>query len=233
MLLLPAAFAAAPLSPAPVDPTGVEIAASFKANRVWLREKACTTADCSAARVEGSEGIQLDWRPLKAIGIFGHVEHVTEEVAAITYAGQGVGWGAGVKAGGAVLPELGVHAWASFDYVTSGSDPDEDEGQPAWTDGSEHFTIEVGGAATFGSADDNFMGWIGADALVFGQDLTWLDTSYQAELMPYLPAELTGGVVVVSEPLGGPWARRGRVTAGIHANVGYRNGIGGWLSAAL
>jgi hypothetical protein len=234
VLLTALPLLAAPLSPQPVDRTGLEIAAVFKSDQYALQEKGCQTADCEAVRVEGTEGVQVDWRPIELIGVFAHVEHVADTTAALQYKGEGVGFGLGAKIGKQIEPQFGVHGWVEMDFRATGSLPDEDSATPRWDDVSNRFQVGLGGAATFGSADDNLIGWIGGSGFFVGVDQTTaLSQSYTTELMPFLPVELDGGVMVISEPLGGPWATRGRLAAGISANVGYRGGLAGWISATL
>lgn len=206
----------------------------FLSDRVWLRDRDCTQDSCEAIRQEGTSGLELNWRPIKPLGLFGHVEHVHETNTALEYKAYGYGFGAGVKGGFSVADRVGLHGWAEFDWRHTDSEADSDSGLVEGANYAQRFTIVAGAAAVFGSSDDNLIGWIGADAAFVGLDESTVDVgSYTVETMPYFPATALGGVMIVSEPLGGPWAERGRLACGLSADVGYKTGMGLWLSAAL
>lgn len=234
MLWLALSALAAPLSPAPIDPTGLEVAAVFKSDRSWLRDLNCAKSDCQAVRQEGTSGLQVDWRPIKAIGFFVHGEHVAEKLAAAEYSGSGYGVGGGVKFGSSITQQLGLYAWGDLTWRSTESAADEEAGEPAGLNSAQRYTVELGGDLTLGSADDNFIGWIGAGVEVFGSDVTQaVSGTLDVETMPFLPVQGDLGVMVVSDPLGGPWATRGRLACGISANLGYRSGLGISLAAAF
>jgi hypothetical protein len=76
--------------------------------------------------------------------------------------------------------------------------------------------------------------WIGGAATPYTNDRTLvLDGSYLLRLRPVVPVEGIVGIGYVSEPLGGPWNERGRLTGGFRGTAGWRNSVTGFVGAAF
>lgn len=225
---------AAPLSPVGMQesPFSVEVAGLYGTSRSWLRAFAdqCSGENCSAIRVENVQGGELDLRIVKQLGLYVQAGHAGETNEAAIFTGDG--WTA---AGGGKLtiplgPALGINGWAG---LTAARTANGVQGTSGFTV-SRRVVGEVGAAVHGGSPDDDILGWLGAEAVVFTDDRTLLlDNALDLALRPAVPISANAGFLIVSDPLGGPWTERGRIGIGASVSAGYRTGLQMWLSGAL
>lgn len=230
-LLLSAALAA-PLGPTGMEtqPLALQVTGSFGVDRFWLRAPACEEGSCVAVRNEVRQGGELEIWPVRYVGVFGGIAHLRETNAAMIFSGTGLAADGGVKVAVPLGDLVGVGAWGGVELrrATNGYE----EGDSAYQV-SRRVVGEVGADLHFGAASDGLVGWAGVDAAVLSDDETLLlDNSVNLSLVPRLPASVTGGVLVVSSPMGGPWMQRGRLGAGFSASAGYRTGMQFWLSGS-
>ena len=91
----------------------------------------------------------------------------------------------------------------------------------------------AGAAWTAGSVEDGVRGWLGVEAtLTVTDSLDALGGAVPLRFTRTLPLDVVGGMRVVSDPLGGPWARRGRLFADVRGALGGRAELGGALGWA-
>lgn len=225
---------AAPLSPVGMQesPFSLEVAGVFATSRNALKafSDQCTGENCSAVRVETMQGGELDLRLVKQVGIYLQGGHAKEVNEAAIFTGDGWTAGGGGKLTIPLGPALGIDGWAGVQATRNAYG----------TQGTSGFTVsrrvvgEVGAAVHGGSSDDDILGWLGVDAVVFTDDRTLLlDNSVDLALRPGIPVSANAGFFIVSDPLGGPWTERGRIGIGASVSAGYRTGLQMWLSGAI
>lgn len=233
MLLLAALAHSAPLSPAAAQSVkvGAEIAALVTTQREWIAVKGCSNANCNAVRAEVLQGGQLDVRVARNWGLYVQAARLVEHTDAAAYEGLGYAVTAGVKGGADLEGNLGVDGWVSYGRRSS-ADPTPTDGL-ATLDSSIRNQIDLGGDLRFGHASDGFLGWVGAEGTYNSEALTVLDGSTRLDVRSAIPVSLVAGVLVLSEPLSGPWAQRGKIGAGVSGSAGFRTGVSAWLVVAL
>jgi hypothetical protein len=227
---------AAPLTPAPVQdaPMSVELAAAVANDRMYLRVPGCAGA-CAAIRKEHWQGGEAALWLIPQLAVYGGAAHDGEETAAATYLGDGFRVHGGVKGGFDLRPGLGLNGWVSVAHVESKASAAKDSGTVGkFPDQARRNQLELGAVVRVGQRDGGLDGWVGLEALPYSVDLTRVVQGVAVvKLIPTIPVSAVGGVRLVSEPLGGPWAERGRLSAGLTGSVGYRVGFTGWLSVSL
>lgn len=232
MLLLLAAAQAAPLAPAAAQSVqvGIEMAGFVSTGHSWLTVPDCEGDACRAVRAEVVQGGGVDLRLFEHLGVYAQGGRLVESNAALAYYGVGYSLAGGIKGGFDLKAGFGVDGWAGLTMRRS-TDPSVDvEG----IDQASRLEAEAGIDLRWGTANDGFMTWIGADITAFTNDETIvLDNTAFVDLRPTVPASATAGLLLVSDPLGGPWAHRGRVGVGVSGTAGYHTSVTGWIVAAL
>lgn len=233
MLLLAALAHAAPLSPAAAQSVkvGAEVAGLVTTEREWLRVKGCADGNCNAVRAEVFQGGQLDVRVARNWGLYVQAARLIERTDAAAYEGLGLALTAGVKGGVDLDGPLGVDGWASYGLRRS-QDPSPTAGTTG-TDSSVRNQVDVGLDVRLGHAEDGFLGWLGAEGTYNAEALTVLDGSARLDVGSAVPVSLVAGGLVLSEPLSGPWADRGRLGVGVSGSLGFRTGVSAWIVFAL
>ncbi len=227
---------AAPLAPAPAQsaPMSVELSAAVASDRLYLRVPSCAGA-CAAIRKEHWQGGEAALWLLPQLAVYGGAAHDGEETAAAIYQGAGFRVHGGVKGGFDLRPGLGVNGWVSVAHVESKASPAQAaQGAQAFPDRARRNQLELGAVVRMGQRDGGLDGWVGLEAMPYSVDLTRVvEGAAVVKLIPTVPVSAVGGVRLVSEPLGGPWSERGRLSAGLTGSAGYRVGFAGWLSVSL
>ena len=227
---------AAPLSPARVQdaPMSVELSAAVASDRMYLRVPGCT-GSCAAIREEHWQGGEAALWLIPQIAVYGGAAHDGEETAAATYKGDGFRVHGGVKGGFDLRPGLGLNGWVSVAHVESkASSTSASDSVAKFPDQAQRNQLELGAVVRVGQRDGGLDGWVGLEALPYSADLTRVVQGVAVvKLIPTIPVSAVAGVRLVSEPLGGPWAERGRLSAGLTGSAGYRVGLTGWLSVSL
>lgn len=234
LLALLGSAVAAPLSPVGMqdEPLSLEVAATYSVDRTYLAAFAdtCTGDNCDALRITFQQGAQIDLRIVKYVGVYGAFAHAHEKTAAAVYEGDGWAARAGVKGTIPLAASLGIDAWGGVDAARTDTGAEADAGYAR----ARRVDGLVGAALHGGSPQDNFIGWIGAEAVVFTDDRTLvLDRSVELALHPGLPASVDAGFLIVSGPLGAPWSQRGHIGAGVSGSAGFRTGLQLWLSGSF
>lgn len=235
MLLLSALAFAGSLAPAAAQSVkgGLEIAAVITSDREWLAVPRCEGgAECRAVRLEIYQGLQADFRITRNLGVWIQGDRLIEQNLAANYEGTGFAVSAGAKGGVDFKSGLGIDGWVTLGYRRS-RDPSPTEGA-AGRDSALRYQGDVGVDLRLGNADEGFLGWVGVEATVADLEETLvLDGTLPLSLRPAIPASGELGFLLLSEPLSGPWANRGRLGAGITGKLGFRSGITGWVMIAL
>ncbi len=233
MLFLTAIAHAAPLSPAAAQTVkiGAEVAALVTTQREWLAVKGCSDGNCNAVRAEVLQGGQFDVRVARNWGFYVQAARLVERTDAAAYSGLGYAVTVGAKGGVDLEGNLGVDGWASYGRRSS-ADPTPTEGAAGY-DSSTRDQLDLGADLRFGHAADGFLGWVGAEGTYDGEALTVLDGSARLDVRPAIPVSAVAGVLILSEPLSGPWTTRGRIGAGVSGTLGFRTGVSAWLVVAL
>ena len=233
MLLLAALAAsetarAAPLAPtglgtAPNSTPGVEVSAYTGVERAWLRESACSGAACDALRVDLVTGAEVGVALAPPIGLYAHAAYVSEEMDAALYAAPGYAAGGGLRLTLPLRPLLAVHAWAGVEHQLTATE-DLSERVSSWA-------LDGGATLRGGDAANGFVGWIGLGVVPWSSTpAVVLDGDVTLALDARIPVEGVAGVMLVSEPLFGPWNDRTRLGAGVSASAGDRTGLTGVVS---
>jgi len=233
MLLFAALAASEPAHAAPLAPTGlgaapgstpgVEVSAYTGVERAWLRESACSGSACDALRVDLVTGAEIGVALARPIGVYAHAAYVSEEMAAALYAAPGYSAGGGLRLTLPLRPLLAVHAWAGVEHQLTAT-VDLSERASSWA-------VDAGATLRGGDAANGFVGWIGIGVVPWSTSpATVLDGDVTLELDARIPVEGVAGVMLVSEPLFGPWNERTRLGAGVSASAGYRTGLTGFVS---
>ncbi|MSP56279.1 MAG: hypothetical protein EXR69_11855 [Myxococcales bacterium] len=228
---------AAPLTPVAVQdvPLSLEVSAALGSDLFYLRASGCKGDACTAVRRENMQGGEASLWFVPQFGVYGGAAHDVESTAAATYSGVGYRVHAGVKGGVKVRHGLGLNGWLTVTHAetTVALEPSV-EAPTGPADEARRNQFEVGAAARFGEVDGGFDAWVGVEAMPYCVDLTRVvHGELKLGLKPFIPVAAVGGIRVLSEPLGGPWAKRGRLSAGVTGEVGYRVGVTGWLTASL
>lgn len=239
MILLLAALlgtaSAAPLAPGSLQPVPLsfEITAALSADRFYLRAPGCTGDACTAIRKESWQGGEGSLWFIPQLGVYGGLAHEVEQTAAATYSGAGYRLYGGIKGDVKLVRSAQLAGWFTVTHTVTGEvhTPETTSTVP---DQARRNQFEVGAVVQVGQADGGIQGWAGVEAMPYTVDLTRvLDGDAKIALKPFIPVSAVGGVRLMSDPLGGPWAERGRLGVGVTGEVGYRIGVTGWLTAAL
>ncbi|MDP2311553.1 MAG: hypothetical protein Q8P41_01505 [Pseudomonadota bacterium] len=224
MLLLAAATAlAAPLAPSGLQALGVEVSAYTAGQRAWLREAGCTGTACDAWRVDTLLGGEVGLTIVPAFGLYAHAAHVAETMDAALYAESGYAAGGGARLTLPIGRLLGVHAWAGLEHQLTANE-DLSERATSWA-------IDAGATLRGGRADEGVQGWVGLGVVPWSKSpATVLGGDVTVALSARLPVEGVAGVMLISEPLFGPWNDRTRLGAGVSGTLGYRTGITGFIT---
>lgn len=234
LLLAVDAAGAAPLVPGPVQtvPWSVELTGVVSSDRVYLRVPDCSGA-CTAFRLEHYQGGEATVWVLPKLGVYAGAAHELESNGAVLYTGSGYRLHAGVKGSVPVAAEVSLDIWAAGTH-TETRVSSADAAPSDYPDQARRNQLELGGVARFGQADEGLDAWVGVEAMPYSVDRTRVvDGDAVVTLRPWLPVSAVGGLRLVSDPLGAPWAARGRLSAGVSGSVGYRVSVSGWLSASL
>lgn len=226
--------AAAPVATGPVSatPWNVELTGVLSTDRVYLRVPGCSGA-CTAFRREHYQGGEATVWVLPQLGFYGGAAHESEATDAALYAGAGFRAYAGVKGSFALRPELAVDAWGTLTHTETVASPDDADPGP-YPDQAKRNQLEAGGVVRFGRADEGLDAWAGVEVMPYSVDRTRVvQGDAVVRTVPWVPVSAVGGVRLVSDALGGPWATRGRLSAGVSGSLGYRVSVTGWLTASL
>ncbi len=223
MLLLVAAALAAPLAPSGLLAAGVEVSAYTAGQRAWLREPGCTGTACDAWRADTLVGGEVGVALAAPVGLYVHAAHVAETMEAALYEAKGYAAGGGVRLGLPLGPLVGVHAWVGVEHQFTGNE-DLSEQATAWA-------VDAGAVLRGGRADEGIQAWVGLGVVPWASNpATVLDGDVTLALAPRVPLEGTAGLMLLSEPLFGPWNDRTRLGAGVSGSVGYRTGVTGFIT---
>lgn len=228
---------AAPLTPVAVQaaPFSVEVSGVLTSDRFILRAPGCKGDACMAIRHENMQGGEASLWIVPQFGVYGGAAHDVESTAAATYSGAGYSVHGGVKGGFQVRHGLGLNGWLAVTHAETRVVLEPGVEAPTGpSDEARRNQFELGAAARFGEVDGGFDAWVGVEAMPFCVDRTRVvHGELKLGLKPFIPVSAVGGIRVISDPLGGPWAKRGRLSAGVTGEVGYRVGVTGWLTASL
>lgn len=238
LALLGAPALAQPIAPSGVQsaPLSLEVSALLSADRLYLHAPGCTGDSCQAIRKESRQGGEASLWLFPALGFYGGAVHDVESTAAATYSGGGWSVYGGAKGGFVVQRGLAVNGWLSVAHsetttTQTATTTDTTDGP---SDQARRNQFELGAVARFGQSDGGLDAWAGVEAMPYCVDLTRVvHGEAKIGLKPFIPVSAVGGLRIISDPLGGPWSDRGRLSAGVTGEVGYRVGVTGWLTASL
>jgi hypothetical protein len=226
MLLLLAGLAhATPLAPYALAAPGADVSFVVGTERAWLTDHACQSGVCDTVREEAWQGAEVGVQLLKPLGLYGSIAHIHDNVPGAAYVGSGYLLTGGARVGIPLAGSAAIHAWAELGRQRSESlqTADADSATQRWQ-------AEIGAALRGGDPRDGLSAWIGADVVPWSADeLHVLDSTYKLKLRPVVPVEAVAGLLITSEPLGGPGTDHARLTATVRGTLGYRTGIAGSL----
>jgi hypothetical protein len=217
MLWISAALAV-PLTPilnaSPTGGIGVSLGAATESARYM--DEACTVGQCAALGVSNTTEGNLEYRPVRFASLYLGLRHRSDTVKAASYRGAGWGWELGGKLGVPLQDTLSLNVWASYHGGTTRGEAG------SW----EHGGLGAGAVLELGVLEDGVVGWFGLQVSFEGAStLNTLENTITISLLPSIPVDLTGGVLLVSDPIGPPWDTRSRVGFGLSGFIG--RGIGG------
>jgi hypothetical protein len=209
--------------------TGLAVSGTVAGDSVWLWDEGCTQEGaCEAVRTEARQGVTAEAGIGRHLGAWIEVAHVHDQANAASYEGDGWGGNGGVRGRIPLRDGLGFAAWAGGELARTTGPAKTHPGEA-----SRRWEAEVGAAFQWDAPDANAAVWLGGDVVPLGADRQEaLEGALELELRPYTPAEAVAGILLVSDPLGSPWARA-RLRFGLAGRLGYRSGLQGWLGASF
>jgi hypothetical protein len=200
---------------------GVEASAGLATGRNVLTATDCAGA-CTAWREVHARGVNVRVTGPSVAGVSTAVwlegELATATVDAARWSGDGTRVGVGVQ-GEHLLGGGALDGWLGLEETR------HDDGRTR--------RLHPGAAWVVGTPDDGVRVWIGAEASVTLKDrLQALDGEVPLAFTATPPAQLVAGARITSDPLGGPWATRGRLVLDVHAALGGENRLGAGLGYA-
>jgi len=224
LALAAVALAAPPLPVLAEEGSALGLGALARADTDSLVDPACGGEGCEALRSRVNIGGFAQGQLYPWLGGYAAVSQEQVSTPAAFYAAEGIALDAGIVSSLWARREQGLVAWAHFTAASAGS---------ADATRSSRYQVEAGAAARLGTPGGGLLGFAGGNVLLFGDDeLHILSGSVPIPLVPALPVEAVGGVVVTSEPLGS-FDSASRLMLSADIRLGARNGVGLALGLTL
>ncbi len=224
LVLASLALAAPPLPMLQSEGSAVAVGAVARVDSDALVDPGCGGPACEALRDRSNLGAFAQGQLYPWLGGYAVVsaEHSVTEAA--YYADDGIALDGGLVS--ALFPARpnGALVWVHGTLAGAGQ---------AGATRSARAQLEAGGAWRTGDPGGGLFGYLGGNVLILGNDeINILGGEVEIPLAPALPAEVVGGVVVTSEPLGS-FNSRSRLFLAVDGRVGARSGVGLALGLSL
>ncbi len=198
---------------------GVAVVAQVGVEQAWRTAADCT-GSCLARRSTRARGGSLVVRAGPSAWAWVEGAALTETLPGASWTGEGAQGGGGV-AGRAHLGSAEVLGWLGGDHARLNGD-----------DGPAQRTELDLGAALASPVDESVAGWIGLEGMFAVEDRVGaLGGTLPLDFAARVPVRLVAGGTVTSDPLGGPWATRGRLLLSVRGwagpGAGFDLGVGG------
>lgn len=189
-----------------------------------LVDPECAGTACEAVRERTLVGGFVQGQFAPWIGVWGTVGSELSVANAALLTTKGISVDTGLYVSPWAARPVGATAWGTFAFADAGQ---------AGNDVSKRWQLEAGGAARFGRPSDGVVAWVGANALIVGDDTVYLGTdAIEITLSPLLPGEVVFGGSLVSDPLRG-FGSSARMFLTIDGCIGARTGFGAALGVVL
>ena len=203
-----------------VEPgAGAAGVAQVGVEHAWRTAAGCS-GSCFARRTTRARGASLVLRAGPSAWAWVEAAALTETLAGASWTGEGARGGGGL-AGRAQLGGVEVLGWLGGAHARLSGD-----------DGPAQRTEIDLGAALASPPDESVAGWIGLEGTFAVEDRVGaLAGTVPLDLAARVPVRAVAGGTVTSDPLGGPWATRGRLLLTARGwagpGAGFDLGVGG------